>query len=137
MHLDSIPKSQYSMFLPKGKKNPKTKKQESRKKRPFPDQTRCPTTGSFQALLHTHKKRDLCMLLLGVGLAPQGDGKIRDCCMNAKRKRLSQQQPWRCFQCLLYLEDPAKPCLPSHDCWRLFPAFPFNIRTQNTPHWVR
>jgi len=113
------------------------KKKENKKAEhtpPFPNRTSCPTTDSFQVLLHIHKKCDLCMLLLGVGLAPQRDGKMCDCWMKAKRKRLSQQQPWRCFQCLLYLEDSAKPSLPSYGFCRLFPAFPFNIRTQkNAP----
>lgn len=129
------------MFLPKSKKVKQNKKPQNtrkqKRKRPFPDQPHCPTTGSFQVLLHIHKKFDLCMLLLGVGLAPQRDGEICDCSIKAKRKQLSQQQPWRCFQCLLYLENPAKPCLPSYGFSRLFPAFPFNIRTEHIPRWVR
>lgn len=137
MHLYGIPKSRCLMFLPKGRRKKKQTNKKAEKKRPFPDQTPCPATGSFQVLLHIHKKCDLCMLLLGVGLAPQRDGKICDCWMKAKRKRLSQQQPWRCFQCLPYLEDSVKLHLPYYGFWRLFPAFPFNVRTQKMPRWVR
>lgn len=78
-----------------------------------------------------HKKCDLYMPLMEVGLAPQRDVKIRDCWMKTKRKQLSQQQPWRRFQHLPCMEDPVKTL------WGLFSAFPFNMSTLKLPNWVR
>lgn len=136
VHLDSTPKSLYLTFLPKGKPPPPNpRKQENKIKGTISWPDSLPNHCSdFPA--HSQEMWPL-YAVAGGRPGPQRDGKVCDCWMKAKRKQLSQHKPWRCFQCLLHLEDPAKPCLSSYGFWRRFSAFPFNIRTQKRPHWVR